>query len=50
MAIRPDISYIPCATSPRGETGDKITFAQFEEGGLSSETCDDAASGNKSGE
>ena len=48
MALRPDISYIPCDTSPRGKTGDKITFAQFEEGDLSSETRDDTASGNKS--
>ena len=31
-----------------GETGYIITSAQFEEGGLSSETRDDAESGNKS--
>ena len=32
----------------KGETGDKITFAQFEDGDLSSKTRDDTASGNKS--
>ena len=40
MAVRPDVSYIPYSISPRGETGDIITSAQLEEGGLLSETPD----------
>ena len=47
------VSYIPCATSSREQTGNIITFTQFEEGGLLyetqnllSETCDDTESGN----
>ena len=32
MAIRPDVSYIPCDTSSREQTGNIIMFAQFEEG------------------
>ena len=53
--MRPDVTYTPCATSSREQTGDIITFAQFEEGDLSSEpqnllsdTRDDAESSNKS--
>ena len=48
MSVRPAVSYIPYATSSRGETGDIITFAQFEEGGLLSETRDDTEKGNES--
>ena len=51
------MSYTPYATSSRGETGDIITFTQFEEGNLLSdtqnllsETCDDIESGNESDE
>ena len=44
--MRPAMSYIPYATSSRGETGDIITFAQFEEGGLLSETHKDAEISN----
>ena len=50
MAMRPVVLYMPCATSLRGETGDIITFAKFEEGGLLSETRDDTESGDKSEE
>ena len=32
MAIPLSVSYIPCATSSKEQTGDIITFAQFEEG------------------
>ena len=42
------ISYIPYATSLREQTGDIITFTHFEEGGLLSETRDDAESGGES--
>ena len=48
MAIRPAVAYGPYATSPRKQTGDVITFAQFEEGGILTETCNDAESGDKS--
>ena len=50
MDMRPSVIYTPCATSSRGETGDIITFAQFEEGNLLSETCNNAESGDKSDE
>ena len=48
MDMRPAVSYIPCAASPREKTGDTTTFAQFEEGNLLSETRDDAESGDES--
>ena len=34
LQTRPAILYIPCATSFHEQTGDIITFSQFEEGGL----------------
>ena len=34
MSIFPAVECIPCAKSSRGETGDIITFRQFEEGDL----------------
>ena len=40
MAMRPAVSHIPCATYQREQTGNIITFAQFEEGDLLSETRD----------
>ena len=48
MAMRLSVKYTPCGTSLRGETGDIITFAQFEEGDLLSETHNDAESGDES--
>ena len=39
MGVRPSVTYTPCATSLREQTGDLITFAQFEEGDLLYETC-----------
>ena len=42
------LTYIPCATSLMGQIGNIITFTQFEEGNLSSETRNDAESGDKS--
>ena len=44
------MSYIPYATSSKDQTGDITTYAQFEEGGLLSETRDDKESGNESDE
>ena len=40
MAVRPDVIYTPCATSQREQTGNIITFTQFEGGGLLSKTRD----------
>ena len=48
MAMRPTISYTPYATTSKEQTGDVITFAQFEEGNLISETCNDIKSGDES--
>ena len=48
MYMRLSVTYTPCATSSRGETGDIITFSQFEEGGLLSETRNNSESGDKS--
>ena len=48
MAVRPAVSYITCAISSRKQTGNIITFVQFEEGNLLSETSDNMESGNKS--
>ena len=48
MAVRPSVTYTPCATYLRGGTGDVITFEQFEEVNLLSETHNDAESGDES--
>ena len=37
MAMRPSVTYTPCATYLREQTGDIITFTQFEEGNILSE-------------
>ena len=50
MAIRPAVSYIRCATYFREQTVDIIKFTQFEEGNLSSQTCDNAESVNEYGD
>ena len=34
IATRPAVAYTPCATSSREQTGNIITFAQFEEGNI----------------
>ena len=46
--MRLSMSYIPCATSSKEKTGYIITFAQFEEGNLLSDTREDAEIGDKS--
>ena len=55
MYMRLAVSYTPYAKSSRGKNGDLITFTQFKEGNLLSETqnllsetCDDTESGNRS--
>ena len=47
MATRPAVTYTPCATSLREQTGDIITFAQFEDWNVLTKTIDDAESGDK---
>ena len=41
MEMRPAVTYTPYSTSSKEQTGDVITFAQFEEGNLLSETRND---------
>ena len=48
MAMRPEVTYTPYATSSREQTGDVIMFAQFEEGNILTETRNDAKSGDES--
>ena len=47
MAMRPEVTYTPYATSSKEQTGDIITLVQFEEGNLISETCNDTESGDE---
>ena len=48
MAMRPEVTYTPYATSYKEQTGNVITFTQFEEGNILTETCNDAESGDES--
>ena len=48
MAMHLAVTYTPHATSLKEQTGDVITFAQFEEGNILSETFKDAESGDES--
>ena len=48
MAMRPAVTYTLYATSSKEQTGNGITFAQFEKGDLISETCNDTESGDES--
>ena len=47
MDMRLDVSYIPCDTYSREQTENIITFTQFEEGDLLSETRNDAEIGDE---
>ena len=47
MTMRPYVSYILSDTSSEKKTSDIISFTQFEEGGLLSETCDNAESSDE---
>ena len=42
MAVHKSVTYTPCAKYSREKTGNIITFAQFEEGGLVTRTRNDA--------
>ena len=44
----PEVTYTPYATSSREQTGDVITFAQFEEGNILTEDSNDTESGDES--
>ena len=46
--MRPAVMYTPYAMSSKEKTGDVLTFAQFEEGHLLTETLNDTESGDKS--
>ena len=48
MAMHPEVTYTPYATSSKEQTGNVITFAQFEEGNLLSETRNNTESGDES--
>ena len=48
MAMRLAVTYTLYATSSKEQTGDVITFAQFEEGNLISETRNDTESSDES--
>ena len=47
MAMRPEVTYTPYSTSSKEQTGNAITFAQFEEGNILTETRNNAESGDK---
>ena len=47
MAMRPVVTYTPYATSLKEQTGNVITFAQFEERNILTENRNDAESGDK---
>ena len=48
MTMRPAGMYTPCATSSREQTGNIITFAQFEEGNIWTKIRNDEESGEES--
>ena len=46
--MRQEVTSTQYATSSKEQTGDLITFTQFEEGNIWTETCNDAESGDES--
>ena len=46
--MRPDVMYTPCDTSLRKQTGNIITFTQFEEGNTWNKPRNNEESGEKS--
>ena len=48
MEMHSTVTYTPYATSSKEKTWDVITFTQFEEGNLLTETSNDTESGDKS--
>ena len=47
MIMRLAVMYTPYGTSSREQTGDIITFTQFEEGNILAKTCNNAESSDK---
>ena len=47
MVMRPTVTYAPYVTSLGEQTGDIITFTQFEEGNILTKTRNDAESGDE---
>ena len=47
MALCLAVTYTPCATSLREQTGNRITFTHFEEGNILTKTCNVAESGDE---
>ena len=50
MDMRLSLSYIPCATSSKQQTGNIIMLTHSEEGNLLSETREDTEVGDESGD
>ena len=48
MVMRPSVTYTPCDMSSREQTGNIITFAQFEEGNVLTKIRNDAEAGDES--
>ena len=46
--MRPEVTYTTYGTSSIEQTGDIITFVQFEEGNILTKTCNNAESGDES--
>ena len=46
--MRPEVTYTPYATPSKEQTGDVITFTQFEEGNILTETRNNPESGDES--
>ena len=46
--MRPEVTYTPYGTTSREQTGDIITFTQFEEGNILTKTCNNAESCDES--
>ena len=49
MVMRPTVKYTSDATSLKEQTGNAITFTQFEEGEILTETRNNSESGDQSG-
>ena len=47
MMMRPDVTYTPCATSSREQTGNITTFTHFEEADILTKNCNYAESGEE---
>ena len=48
MAMRPSVTYTPCAIYAREKTGNITTFAHFEEEDILTKTCNNAEIVDKS--